>query len=53
MAEKNDPYRDLAAVYDEMAADPGIQQFYQYWRNLLLQHISERKLKAISFGVKL
>ena len=46
MAEKRDPYRDVAAVYDEMAADPEIQKFYQYWRKLLLKTISERKLKV-------
>ena len=46
MAEKRDPYKDLAAVYDEMTADPEIQQFYRYWRELLLQAISERKLKV-------
>jgi ubiquinone/menaquinone biosynthesis C-methylase UbiE len=46
MAEKRDPYTDLADVYDEMAADPGIQKFYQYWRKLLLQTISKRKLKV-------
>jgi hypothetical protein len=27
MAEKDDPYRDMAAVYDEMAAGPEIQKF--------------------------
>jgi SAM-dependent methyltransferase len=46
MAERRDPYRDLADVYDEMAADPELQKFYQYWRKLLLQTISERKLKV-------
>ena len=46
MAEKRDPYRDLAEVYDEMAADPELQKFYQYWRKLLLQTASERKLKV-------
>jgi ubiquinone/menaquinone biosynthesis C-methylase UbiE len=46
MAERRDPYRDLADVYDEMAAEPGLQKFYQYWRKLLLQTISERKLKV-------
>lgn len=46
MAERRDPYRDLADVYDEMAADPGIRKFYLYWRKLLLQTISERKLKV-------
>ncbi len=46
MAGMRNPYRDLADVYDEFAADPGIQKFYQYWRKLLLQAISERKLKV-------
>jgi ubiquinone/menaquinone biosynthesis C-methylase UbiE len=46
MAEKCDPYRDIAEVYDEMAADPALQKFYQYWRKLLLQAISERELKV-------
>jgi ubiquinone/menaquinone biosynthesis C-methylase UbiE len=46
MAGKRDPYRDLAEVYDEMAADPELQKFYQYWRKLLLHTISERKLKV-------
>jgi len=38
--------KELAAVYDEMTADPEIRKFYQYWRKLLLQTISERKLKV-------
>jgi ubiquinone/menaquinone biosynthesis C-methylase UbiE len=46
MTEKNDPYRELAAVYDEMTADPKVQRFYQYWRKVLLQTVSERKLKV-------
>jgi ubiquinone/menaquinone biosynthesis C-methylase UbiE len=46
MAEKRDPYSDVAEVYDEMAADPALQKFYQYWRKLLLQAISERGLKV-------
>ena len=46
MAERRDPYRDLGDVYDEMVSDPGVQKFYQYWRKLLLQIISERKLKV-------
>ncbi len=46
MAERGDPYRDVADMYDEMTADPEIQKFHQYWRKLLLQTISERKLKV-------
>jgi ubiquinone/menaquinone biosynthesis C-methylase UbiE len=46
MAEKSDPYRDIAEVYDEMAADPDLEKFYQYWRKLLLQAASERKVKV-------
>jgi SAM-dependent methyltransferase len=46
MAGRLDPYRDLADVYDEMASDPELQKFYKYWRQLLLQTISERKLKV-------
>jgi ubiquinone/menaquinone biosynthesis C-methylase UbiE len=46
ITERLDPYRDLADVYDEMASDPGLQKFYKYWRKLLLQTISERKLKV-------
>jgi hypothetical protein len=46
MAEKRDPYRDLAEVYDELAADPELRKWYQYWNKLLLQTISERKLKV-------
>lgn len=46
MADKRDPYGDLADVYDEMTADPEIRKFYRYWRELLLQMISERKLKV-------
>ena len=46
MAERRDPYKDLADIYDEMAADPGIQKSYRYWRKLLRQSISERKLKV-------
>jgi SAM-dependent methyltransferase len=46
MAERRDPYRDVADVYDEMAADPEVQKFYQYWRKLLLQTVSKRKLKV-------
>ncbi len=46
MAGKRDPYRDLADVYDELVADPEFQKFYQYWKNLLLLTISERKLKV-------
>jgi hypothetical protein len=42
MAEKRDSYSDVAAVYDEMTADPALQKFYQYCRKLLLQAISER-----------
>ncbi len=46
MAEQSDPYRDVAEVYDEMTAAPELQQFYQYWRKLLLQAVSERNLKV-------
>ncbi len=46
MTQRRDPYLGLAAVYDEMTADPEIQKFYRYWRKLLLQSISERKLKV-------
>jgi ubiquinone/menaquinone biosynthesis C-methylase UbiE len=46
MAEKRDPYRDIADLYDEMTADPGLREFRQYWKKLLLQTISERKLRV-------
>ena len=46
MVEKRDPYSAVAEVYDEMASDPALQKFYQYWRKLLLQAISERGLKV-------
>ena len=46
MAEYRDPYRDLAEVYDELAADPELRKWYRYWRRLLLQAISERRLKV-------
>ncbi|MEJ2109939.1 MAG: class I SAM-dependent methyltransferase [Acidobacteriota bacterium] len=46
MSDRLDPYRNLADVYDEMASDPELQKFYQYWRKLLLQAISERNLKV-------
>ncbi len=46
MADNRDPYRHLADLYDEMAADPELQKFYQYWRRLLLQAISKRKLNV-------
>ena len=46
MSKKGDPYGNMADVYDEMAADPELQKFYQYWRKLLLQAASERRLKV-------
>jgi ubiquinone/menaquinone biosynthesis C-methylase UbiE len=46
MAEKRDPYRDIVDLYDEMTADPGLREFRQYWKKLLLQTISERKLRV-------
>lgn len=46
MAERRDPYTDIADVYDEMTAEPGLQEFRQYWKKLLLQTISERELKV-------
>ncbi len=45
MHAEDDPYKDLAEVYDELAADPELQKFYRYWRQLLLQTITERRLK--------
>lgn len=44
--KRSDPYRDVADAYDEMAADPEFQRFYQYWRKLLLRTVSERRLKV-------
>jgi SAM-dependent methyltransferase len=46
MAEKRDPYRDVADVYDEMTAGPELRKFRQYWKKLLLRTISERKLRV-------
>jgi ubiquinone/menaquinone biosynthesis C-methylase UbiE len=46
MSEKRDPYGEVADVYDEMAAAPELQKLYLYWRKLLLQFVSERRLKV-------
>ena len=46
MAIARDPYEDLADMYDALAADPQIRKSYRHWRNLLLQFISERRLKV-------
>ncbi len=46
MAIARDPYKDLADMYDALAADPQIRKSYRHWRNLLLQFISERRLKV-------
>ncbi|HNV02420.1 MAG TPA: methyltransferase domain-containing protein [Vicinamibacterales bacterium] len=40
-----DSYRDLAAYYDLMASDPGIQALYREWRGLLLAAIRKRGLR--------
>lgn len=44
MRRIDDPYRALADVYDLMAGDPALQEYYREWRELLLRTIAERKI---------
>ena len=50
-----DPYAGLAALYDGMARDPGIQRFYREWRTALLEaakqhHVRGRVLVDLACG---
>ena len=45
MEGKRDPYAGMADFYDEMARDRQVREAYRYWRELLLQCASERKLE--------
>ncbi len=44
MRKNDDPYAGLADVYDLMAGNPAVQEFYREWRQLLQQTIAERNV---------
>jgi SAM-dependent methyltransferase len=39
-----DPYSGFARLYDQMAADPGLQAFYSEWRRYLLNAAREHRV---------